>query len=216
MKADLHLHSEHSWDSTVPIAKYIERAEQLGFGAIAITDHNSIKSHAEIRKLQQRTEVLLVPGQETSTRDGHLLVYGWTDLVPSGLSMKESVEIAKGGGDLVLCVAAHPFDFFRGGKGRKILSAEIDGVEVLNASSLLGYPNWCAKRFARGRFDIQLGNSDSHRSAEFGTAYTRLSECETVEDLLKQLSAGIAEGKRIGIIKKSTRFFRRKLNRMTD
>lgn len=215
MKVDLHLHSEFSWDSKVPIQAYIEAAESRGFGAIAITDHNDIRSHSSIKVLQQKTDILLVPGQEVSTADGHLLVYGWTERVPKGLSMKESVQFARQGGDQVICIAAHPFDILRSGKGKRIANSGIDGIEVLNASALFGVFNWRAQRFARGRVDIKLGNSDSHRLAEFGTAYTEVPDTDNLEDLLKNLTQGISKGKRLGLRRKTFRFLKRKLNLMS-
>ncbi len=216
VKVDLHLHSEFSWDSKVPIESYIQRAEQLNFGAIAITDHNDIQSHQKIERLQSQTDVILVPGQEVSTKDGHLLVYGWTERVPKDLTMKESVEFAKSQGERVICVAAHPFDILRSGKGRKVGDSGIDGVETLNASSLFGIFNWRARKFADQRFAIQLGNSDSHRLAEFGTAYTELPPCNDLDGVLSNLSHGKAKGRRIGIPRKTVRFLRRKLNMMTS
>ncbi len=210
------MHSEFSWDSKVPIEAYIQKAEELNFGAIAITDHNDVQSHEKILRLQDETEVLLVPGQEISTKDGHLLVYGWTEKIPEHLPMNESVEFAKSHGDYVVCVAAHPFDFFRSGKGRRIEGTGVDGIETLNASTVFGIFNWKAKRFARKRFPIQLGNSDSHRLSEFGTAYTELPKTNDLNEFLSNLSKGKACGRRIGIPKKTVRFLRRKLNRMTS
>ncbi len=211
MKIDLHLHSKYSWDSTVPIESYIREAEKQGFGAIAITDHNNIDSHVEIEKLQADTKVILIPGQEVTTKDGHLLVLGWIKQVPQNLTMKESVEFAKSENKDAVCIAAHPFDRLRSGKGAKIQDAAIDGLEILNASALFGIFNWQAKRFARNRYNIQLGNSDSHRISEFGFAYTEIPDVESHEEVLRNLQKGIAKGKRIGLRRKSARFLKRKL-----
>ena len=211
VKVDLHLHSKYSWDSNVPIESYISEAERQGFGAIAITDHNNTDSHKEIEKLQAGTTVILIPGQEVTTRDGHLLVLGWVPQVPQGVPMKESVEFAKSEDKGALCIAAHPFDRFRSGKGTKIQNSAIDGIEILNASTLFGVFNWQAKRFAKNRYSIQLGNSDSHRISEFGFAYTEIPEAESHEKVLENLHKGIARGKRIGLRRKTTRFLKRKL-----
>ena len=52
MKVDLHIHSKYSWDSETEIITYIKKAEEIGFGAICVADHNSTESHEEIKKLQ--------------------------------------------------------------------------------------------------------------------------------------------------------------------
>lgn len=218
MKADLHLHSEYSWDSKVPINLYIEKAEEIGFGAISITDHNNNQSHDEIKKLQPKTDVLLIPGQEISTLDGHLLIYGWIDLVERDLTMQETITRVKqlSGNKLLKCVAAHPFDRLRGGKGKKILKTGIDGIEVLNGSTLLNYYNNKALKSVTKDNLIKLANSDAHRLSEFGVAWNELPRVDTVDEFLAIMITGNPMGNIIGIRKKTLRFVRRKFGRMTS
>lgn len=212
MKADLHLHSKFSWDSKVRIEDYISVAETQGFGAIAITDHNSIESHGIINELQPKTKVLLVPGQEINTLDGHLLIYGWTDLIPRDQSMISSIKQAKTTGKgTIVAIAAHPYDPFRSGKGKIVLNSGIDGIETLNASAISGIFNSRAKKATKNLNIIKLGNSDSHRLGEFGASWTLLPNCKTLEQLLQSLGEGLAKGNRIGLIRKMNRFFLRKV-----
>jgi len=213
MKFDLHLHSEFSWDSSVPVKDYLIQAEKQNFSAISITDHNSTDSHAIIDTLQSTTEVLLVPGQEVSTANGHLLVYGWVQQLPSGLSMGETIRLAKRDGGT--CVAAHPFDPFRGGSFSRIFSFPIDGFEIFNASAWFSFPNFLAQRSYKRHSSSLLGvsNSDSHRIEEFGSAYS-VSRLKTQLDhstLFAHLAQSYPEGSRIGIVKKLSRLVRRKL-----
>jgi predicted metal-dependent phosphoesterase TrpH len=218
VKADLHLHSEFSWDSKVSISSYIQYAEKREFGALAITDHNDTRSHAILHDLQKTTNVLLIPGQEVSTLDGHLLVYGQVETIPRDLSMRETVITVKtlSMDKPVVCIAAHPFDRLRGGKGRRILNSGIDGIEVLNASTLFQRYNRKAKAFAQGRAYITLANSDSHRVGEFGTAWNELPNFDSVDELLSNLKSSKPEGSIIGVRKKSIRFLRRKLGIMKE
>ncbi|MHA2097617.1 MAG: PHP domain-containing protein [Candidatus Kariarchaeaceae archaeon] len=217
MKADLHLHSEYSWDSKVPIDNYVKLAEQRGFGAISIADHNNTESHDIIKNMQESTKVILIPGQEISTLEGHLLIYGWLPTIDRDLSMKETINQArtKAGTNRIYCIAAHPFDSFRGGKGNIVFNSDIDGIEVLNASALLGIFNSRARKSSKQMDMIKMGNSDSHRISEFGTAWTEISDSETVDEVLQNLINGDAMGGRIGIRKKSIRFVRRKFGLMT-
>ncbi|OLS26281.1 MAG: hypothetical protein HeimC2_15250 [Candidatus Heimdallarchaeota archaeon LC_2] len=218
LKIDLHCHSEYSWDSKVPIKLYIKKAEIMGLGAISITDHNDTQSHEKIKKLQSETNVILVPGQEINTLEGHLLIYGWLPTIDRDLSMDDTVTLARkiGGDQIIYCIAAHPFDKFRGGKGKIIFNTGIDGLEILNASALLGRFNSSAKKNSEKLQLIKTGNSDSHRISEFGVAWTEIPDVTTVEEVLINLKVGIAKGERIGIKRKSTRFIRRKFGKMTD
>lgn len=218
MKVDLHLHSKFSWDSKVPIETYIALAETNGIGAISITDHNNTESHQIIRKLQKHTHVILIPGQEINTSDGHLLVYGWISTLPRDLSMEETVYLAKksSAGDRIVCIAAHPFDKLRGGRGKNVLGTGIDGIETLNASVLFGYFNRKAERSVRGTNLFRLGNSDSHKHSEFAFAYSIIPRSESIQEVLRNLKDAKPSGKRIGILRKSHRFFWRKLGRMPD
>ena len=215
MKVDLHLHSEYSWDSRTKISSYIKNAEDRGFGAIAIADHNDIRSHRAIEKLQGDTEVILVPAQEVSTSDGHLLVYGWIDSLEQKRTMEDTVSLARDLG-AQLTVAAHPYDLLRKGKGDRVLTTGIDGLEVLNASMLIGYFNYLGKKAVERTGLFGVGNSDSHRISEFGFAYTIIEESKNVEEVLSNLSNGEIGGKRIGVIRKSRRFMQRLLGRIPE
>jgi len=209
LKVDLHLHSEFSWDSKVKIEDYIKKAEDLDYGAISITDHNSVESHQVIDRLQKSTNILLVPGQEVSTMDGHLLVYGWLDLLPRDLSMKETTDIVKK--QHGWSIAAHPFDIFRKGSLNKIYSTQIDGLEILNASTWIGFFNFLAKQSSKRHPDLlTLGNSDSHRIEEFGSVWMNVTQFTTVEQLFNGMKNSIIHGSRIGIFKKISRLYLRK------
>ncbi len=217
MKADLHVHTEFSWDSKVPISLYLKRAKDKGIHIISFTDHNDTQSHELIKNID--TDIILVPGQEINTLEGHLLVYGWIPTVTRDLSMKESVAKARQMGEefncKVVCIAAHPYDFLRSGAGDAILDSGVDGVEIINASSLFEYFNWKAKRKTKHIDFAKLGNSDSHRIDEFAMAYNDFPDCTTVDEVLDAIPIAVARGHRIGIIRKANRFFRRKLGLMT-
>ncbi len=215
VKVDLHLHSKYSWDSKTQIESYVQRAEEENFGAIAIADHNDCRSHAHIERIQGETEILLIPAQEVSTKDGHLLVYGWIDSLTTGIPMRETVLEAKDAGAL-LTIAAHPYDLLRKGKGNRVLETGIDGIEVLNASMLIGYFNWLGKRAVERTSLFGVGNSDSHRCSEFGMAYTEIKAATSIEDVLLNLRDGVPRGRRLGVMRKSKRFLQRKFGRIPE
>ena len=53
MKLGLHIHSKYSHDSKVSVEEILEAAENAGFDAIAITDHNTATGGLEAQKGEQ-------------------------------------------------------------------------------------------------------------------------------------------------------------------
>ena len=73
---DLHTHSVYS-DGTYTPAELIEKAEQLGLSAVALTDHNTVAGLAEFAQAAKGKRVQAVAGIEISTdygdRELHIL-----------------------------------------------------------------------------------------------------------------------------------------------
>ncbi len=73
-RADLHVHTHSDSDAPRPdLPKYIKAAENSGIEILAITDHNSAAYARAAVEAAQGSAVMVVPGVEISTRDGHLL-----------------------------------------------------------------------------------------------------------------------------------------------
>ena len=81
LRADLHIHSFGEFgsydvtDTTMTPEAIVDTAIAKGLGIISVTDHNEIlNSHAAIRYADGKT-ILVIPGIEVSTTQGHLLLY---------------------------------------------------------------------------------------------------------------------------------------------
>src|SRR5437588_3938220 len=78
-RADLHIHSygaSHDVkDAAMTPAGIIQTALSEKLALIAITDHNEITNVASAIKASIGTSVVVIPGVELSTPEGHLLVY---------------------------------------------------------------------------------------------------------------------------------------------
>jgi 3',5'-nucleoside bisphosphate phosphatase len=76
--ADLHLHTTAS-DGTNTPAEIVKRAKELGFKAIAITDHDTIDGLKEATEAGQSLGVEIIPGIELNTfgdgKEIHILGY---------------------------------------------------------------------------------------------------------------------------------------------
>lgn len=78
MKADLHLHTHYS-DGTDSPQRVVERAAQLNFDVIAITDHDTVAGVSEALEAGKKLGVCVVPGIEITSQyrhqELHLLAY---------------------------------------------------------------------------------------------------------------------------------------------
>jgi predicted metal-dependent phosphoesterase TrpH len=77
-RADLHIHSyggSYDADASMTPAQIVETALKHGLGLVAVTDHNEITNVAAAVSAAKGTGLLVVPGVELSTPQGHLLAY---------------------------------------------------------------------------------------------------------------------------------------------
>lgn len=88
-RGDLHMHTAHSDGHCIsqsgnkvpcPVFMTVEAAAKRGLDFIAITDHNATSQYDAMRELQPYFDkVLLIPGREITTFQGHMNIWGTTD-----------------------------------------------------------------------------------------------------------------------------------------
>ncbi len=182
MKADLHVHSTHSDDGHQTVEELLKRCEELGIGAVAITDHNTLKAHLNGGP---SSKIIVIPAMEITTERGHVLAFGVKEEVPKGLSVKETVErIHQADG---IAVAPHPFRWFTGLGEKNIKGEDFDAIEVFNGRSKKGV-NSKANRLAKRMALPGIGGSDAHNIQSIGRAYTEVpDDCETYQDVIQAI-----------------------------
>jgi predicted metal-dependent phosphoesterase TrpH len=188
MRLDLHVHSEFSPDSQSSIEAILKQTQKAGLDGIAITDHNSVESYFVASQLAKDLglDLIIVPGAEISTSEGHLIVLGTHNILPSGLSAVETIENAHDNGGLV--VASHPYAFFRKGI-RNLQVNRLDAVETFNSKHLFGFSNYLANRSARKLHLGVTGGSDSHNVETIGFGYTEVNVADGAD--VKQILQAI-------------------------
>jgi predicted metal-dependent phosphoesterase TrpH len=186
---DLHMHTEHSHDCSVPVADLLDHAEAQGLGAIAITDHNVFSGAEEAVELARGRDLVVIPGEEVKT-DGMGEVIGLflQEHIPRGMSMEATIAAIREQGGIVYL--PHPFDRLHSIPDARTLHrhlGEIDVFEVYNARLLLEGYNDEALRFAR-KYNLTMGaGSDAHVLQGVGTGAVRMRAFETPEEFLISL-----------------------------
>jgi predicted metal-dependent phosphoesterase TrpH len=196
MRLDLHIHSEYSPDSRSSIEAILKQAQEAGLDGIAITDHNSVQSFFVASKLAEDLglDLIIVPGAEISTSEGHLITLGTRNLLPSGLSAVDTIEHAHDNGGIA--VAPHPYAFFRKGV-RNLQAKRLDAVETYNSKHLFGFSNYLANRSARKLNLGVTGGSDSHKVETIGFGYTEVNIADgaDVADILQAIKSCRSQAK---------------------
>ncbi len=188
LKIDLHVHSDLSPDGIDSLESLLDAARGRGLDAIALTDH-------DIPSTALSGDVLVIPGIEISTSDGHILglfTSGGEYTLRSRLgrlpTAREAIEEihARGG----VAVWAHPYE------RREEVSADAalaDLIETQNARADFKrfHANAKARDLARRLQKPASGGSDAHSRHEVGNALT-VADCagRTLEDIKAALLAG--------------------------
>jgi predicted metal-dependent phosphoesterase TrpH len=186
---DLHMHTSWSHDCTVPPEELVEYAQQIGLGAIAVTDHNALGGALEAVELARGTNLTVIPGEEIKT-DGQGEVIGLflKEEIPRGLSFADTIAAIRAQNGLVYL--PHPFDRMHSIPDPATLHrhlADIDIFEVYNARLLFEAYNDEALRFAT-KYNLTLGaGSDAHVLQGVGTGAMRLRAFHGPEELLLSL-----------------------------
>lgn len=189
LRLDLHVHSRYSADSRLTIEQIVERLPYTGLRGFALTDHNSVRGHAELAALaRNHPSYVLLPGVEVSTVEGHLLAYGLSEAPPPRRAVGETIDWVRAHGGIP--VLAHPFRWTHGVGQHVTETAPVPAVEVRNGHNS-EVANARAELIAARRTLGMTGGSDVHAIAELGRAFTQFpEEARTPDELLDALRRG--------------------------
>ena len=203
LKADLHIHSEASYDCDSSVEEILESAVEESLDVIAVTDHDEIRGSHEAVRSADEYDLTALPGIEVSTSDGHLLALGVEEKIPAGEPVETTIEKVRERGGVA--VIPHPFQRLRHGVGAV---RDCDAVEVYNSRLLTGIANRRARRFARANGLPELGGSDAHIPAMVGQTYTEIDAEPEVEAVLDAIREGRTEvhGRRTPLLHTAQQF----------
>ncbi|MFB6075688.1 MAG: PHP domain-containing protein, partial [Candidatus Aenigmatarchaeota archaeon] len=179
MKIDLHIHTEYSHDSRLPIKKIVEISKRKGLDGIAITDHNTFEGVKNAIEMDL-DDFLIIKGEEITSNRGDILGLFIEEEIKSRDYMEVIEEIKEQNG---LVIIPHPFDLHRGEHFKNIeeIKNEIDGVEVYNSRFIHNDANRKARKFAEANDLMRTGGSDSHTIFGIGNCYVE-AQASSLED----------------------------------
>ena len=172
MRYDMHVHTHHSYCSSLKPAIILKQAKKLGLKGIGVVDHNTCKGGLEVKRLNKDRNFEVIPGQEISTDKGHVLAYYTTENIRKRelYSVLDAIHDMNG-----LAVVAHPFRLvpYLGFKHPLWkLYRSIDGIEVLNGRNMLHMVNKKTFHTAQELGMGLVGGSDAHFPFEIGNCMT--------------------------------------------
>lgn len=205
MKCDFHIHTHYSYDSTSSPKEIVDRAVQKGINCLVITDHEEVEGAKKAVEYAFNKSVLIIPGIEVKSRKGDILGLNVKEIIPAGLSVKETIKKIKEQGGMA--IIAHPFSMFFSFKGDiKDFLEDIDGVEVFNAA-IFSSENKRALEFVK-KYNLAFTvGSDSHSSDSIGRAYLEIpGDNLSIEEVLLAVKnkKGKICGKEISFFEKIT------------
>ena len=183
MRIDLHIHTAPlSACSYIDPQELIQEARRLKLDGICLTEHQVVWNRAEVDRLAEEGGIRIFRGNEFTTNQGDILVFGFYEDIKELLILQELREKVTAAGGYM--IAAHPFRGFKTfGIGQLQMTVEqaskrkmlqlVDAVEVGNGK-LAPDENEMARKVAEKLGLPGTGGSDAHRVDEIGNMGNRL------------------------------------------
>jgi hypothetical protein len=200
MRIDLHIHtSPRSACSYLDPLELIQEARRLKLDGICLTEHQVLWKIGDVEELAREGGIKIFRGNEFTTNQGDILVFGFYKDIKELLMIEELREEVKAAGGFM--IAAHPFRGFKTfGIGQLQMTVEqacqrkalefVDALEVGNGKLSLD-ENDMARKVAE-KLDLPgTGGSDAHRVDEVGNWLTVFEkDIRNERELVEKLHAG--------------------------
>lgn len=207
MRCDLHVHTVHSGQCTIPgltrvckesynepLALY-ERLKERGMDLVTVTDHDSIDAVESLRRypdffLSEEVTCTMPSGTEM-----HAGVYGIEERDHEELQRRRhDIEslLAYAVERRLFVTVNHLYSSLTGSRTEDdfaVFARDFHGVETVNGQ-MLACANKLAAQFARRFSKPVVGGSDSHTLAGVARTWTEVPGASTAEDFLAGMRRG--------------------------
>ncbi|AEE14217.1 PHP domain protein [Thermodesulfobium narugense DSM 14796] len=194
IKADLHIHSSFSDGIASPeeIVKYVANYTDLKI--IAITDHDNIKGSLKAVELGEKYGIIVVPGVEVTTLQGHVICLFIDKHIRKFTSLYKTIEITyESGGIIVLPHPMSPLTYsipLRCIKNifKKENFPKPDAIEIINPTLAGRVIRQKVVELNKTLKLAELAGTDSHTLDTIGSAYTLFPEnTKNLEDVKRAI-----------------------------
>jgi predicted metal-dependent phosphoesterase TrpH len=186
LRVDLHVHTTASGDAFIELDKLPLIVKERGLDGVAVTNHDTLTTVS-------KSELILIPGIEVSSSEGHILGLGVSEPIARGRPADETISMiqrAEG-----VAIIPHPFDPMSPCVNLSKLRSKPDAIEVINSDALFFRLNTRVARRAAVRLGLPMvAGSDSHIPETVGDAYTVI-DCSSrnVKDILNAIRIGFVQ-----------------------
>ncbi|MFA4820173.1 MAG: CehA/McbA family metallohydrolase [Candidatus Aenigmatarchaeota archaeon] len=194
MKVEMHSHTNYSkgkkilYDGVESPEAMVRRAKELGMGALAITDHNTMLGIKKAKVAGKKYGVMIIHGEEMHSLQGHVTALGIQETIRPGLSIFETVDQVHDQGGVAISV--HPFDIKHDGL-REHANA-CDAIEIFNGNNIDRISNIRAVKFANKNNMVAVAGSDAHTAAMIGTGIINTNATD-VDGIIRAIKKGRIE-----------------------
>jgi predicted metal-dependent phosphoesterase TrpH len=177
IKVDLHIHTLDDPKDVIDYSAHqlLERAKQLGFGALAITLHDTVFDRAEVFVDAAAMGILLIPAAEVRLQGADIILLNVSAEEVAALKTFEDVrKLRVRRGLSIFTFAPHPFYVLGGSIGERLLDEMdcFDAIEVCHFHKGLFDLNRRAVKVATQFGKPLIATSDCHQLHAFGRHYT--------------------------------------------
>ena len=179
IKVDLHIHTLDDPKDHLDYTSHqlLERARELGFGALAITLHDKVFDRPEVFADAAAMGILLIQAAEMRLEGADVVLLNvQPNEIENLRTFADLRQLRARRGDSLFCFAPHPFFFFGASIGARLLE-EIDcfdAIEICHFHKGWFDLNRRARKVAAAHRRPLLATSDAHRLRAFGAHYTSI------------------------------------------
>lgn len=187
MFIDLHMHERsYSKDSMLSLEEMVSIAKERHLNAICITDHDSMGLRDYAAEYTKTVNFPIYVGIEYYSLQGDILAFGLNDHPKERLDAQIFIDSVHEQSGVV--ISAHPFRHNRRGlEGALDLLKGIDGIEILNGSTMPD-ATMMAVRYAHKYKMATTGGSDCHYPHKVGINATYFpGEIHSMEELVNAI-----------------------------
>lgn len=192
LKADLHIHTNDGTterDISYNALTLIDRAMEMGFEVLSITNHDSVTYNSFLRDYARERGILLIPGVELTVKGKHVLAYNVNEKI---FSVKNFNDLAKAKRKNNLLIAPHPFFPCHKSLGRHLKKwlPIFDAIELSHFYTKTFNFNKKAVYYAE-KFSLPMvGTSDCHALHQLNRTYSLIKAEKEPEAIFDAIQNG--------------------------